>query len=116
MELTDALMQHMQWKVRLRTALAYNKTVEVESAADHQACEFGAWLEGEAKQRFGHLDSYRDCYDRHAQFHQEAGRVVHSIGAGDADGARDMLGIAGTFSLASGALIDALKRLRKDTE
>ena len=116
MELSDALMQHMDWKVRLRTALAYNKTVDVESASDHQNCALGAWLEGEAKQRFGHLDSYRDCYDRHAHFHREAGKVVQCIGAGDADGAKAMLAMSGGFSVASGALIDALKRLRKDTE
>lgn len=116
MELSEALTRHLDWKVRLRAALADNKTVDVESASDYKSCALGAWLNGEAKQRFGHLDSYRDCCDRHAQFHQEAGRVVQRIGSGDAVEAKAMLGMSGSFSVASSALIDALRHLGKDTE
>lgn len=116
MELSEALTRHLDWKVRLRTALADNKTVDVELASDHRGCALGAWLNGEAKQRFGHLDSYRDCYDSHVHFHLEAGRVVQHIGAGDAAEARVMLDMSGSFSVASSALIDALRRLGKDTE
>lgn len=116
MELLEALTHHLEWKVRLRTALADSKTVEVESASDYHGCTLGTWLNDEARERFGHLESFRDCYNKHAHFHLEAGKVVQCIREGDADGARSMLGMAGSFTNASSALIDALKRLRQETE
>lgn len=116
MELSEALMQHMDWKVRLRAALASHQTLDVASAADHCSCTFGIWLNGEAKARFGHLDSYRDCIEKHAHFHQQAGRVVQCIGEGNDTEAKSMLGMAGSFSVASSALIESLKRLRQESE
>ncbi|MCA1979453.1 MAG: CZB domain-containing protein [Thiobacillus sp.] len=114
MELSEALTQHLDWKVRLRAALASNKTVEVESASDHAACTLGKWIEGDARQRYGHLESYRECQARHVHFHRQAGRVVACIGEGKTAEARDMLGMAGAFSVASGELIEAIRRLGKD--
>ncbi len=116
MELSEALTHHLDWKVRLRTALADKETVDVASASDDCGCVLGSWLNGEARERFGHLDSYRDCYRKHMHFHQQAGRVVQCIGAGNEDEARAMLGLSGAFSSASSALIEALKRLRRETE
>lgn len=114
MELQDALVSHLDWKVRLRTALADRQSVNLDAASDHEHCALGQWLRGEASVRFGHLASYHACCDLHEQFHLEAGQVVRCIDEQREAEARARLGMAGSFSSASSALIGALKRLRMD--
>ena len=115
MELQDALVNHLDWKVRLRTALAERRAVDFEVASDHEHCTLGEWLKGEAATRFGHLASYQACCELHERFHREAGQVVRCINEQRAAEAQAMLGMTGAFSTASTALIEALKRLRQDT-
>lgn len=116
MELSEAVTQHMEWKVRLRTALASGQTVEVETAADECNCALGRWLNGDAGQRYAKLDSYRACVETHTQFHRAAGRVVQCIGEGRETEAKAMLAMSGEFSTASAALIEALQKLRQDRQ
>ena len=116
MELQTALIHHLDWKVRLRTALAERRTVDVEMASDHAHCALGQWLEGEAAARLGHLASYRTSCEEHKRFHLAAGQVVRCIDEERAEEAQSMLGMAGTFSTASQALIEALKDLREDAK
>lgn len=66
MELQDALVSHLDWKVRLRTALADRQSVNLDAASDHEHCALGQWLRGEASVRFGHLASYHACCDLRA--------------------------------------------------
>lgn len=116
MEFSEALMNHLDWKIRLRTAITEHRTVNVASASNDRSCMLGSWLHGQAREQFGHLDSYRDCCDKHASFHQEAGKVVQCIDVGNEVEAKAMLGVSGSFSGASTALIEAMKRLKQDAE
>ena len=116
MELQDALVRHLDWKVRLRTALAENCPLDVEAASNHEDCALGRWLKGEAAARYGHLPSYRACCAHHEQFHEEAGQVVRCIAEQHKAEAQARLAMSGAFSNASSVLIESLKRLREDAK
>jgi hypothetical protein len=116
MKFSEALMHHLEWKVRLRSAIDERKTYDVRDAADHRCCMLGSWLNGPARELYGDRDCYRDCYDKHVHFHEEAGKVVQCIDAGNEAEARTMLGLSGSFSQASNVLIESMKQFKKDAD
>ncbi len=113
MKFSAALMHHLEWKVRLRSAIDERRTQDVREASDHRCCTLGVWFNGPARERYGHLDCYRDCYEKHVRFHDEAGKVVQCIDAGNEAEARTMLGLSGSFSQASNVLIESMKQLNQ---
>jgi hypothetical protein len=116
MKFSEALMHHLEWKVRLRNAIEDRKTQDVRDASNHRCCALGVWLNGMAQERYGHLDSYRDCYEKHIHFHNEAGKVVQCIDSGNETEASAMLGLSGSFSQASNVLIESMKQLKQDAD
>lgn len=116
MKFSEALMHHLEWKVRLRSAIDERRTHDVRNAADYRCCMLGSWLEGPARALYGNLDCYRDCYDKHVHFHDEAGKVVQCIDTGNETEARTMLGLSGSFSQASNVLIESMKQLKQKVD
>ncbi len=55
MDLNDAINSHTDWKIRLRHAISERATLDVASVARDDACDYGQWLHGPARQRFGTL-------------------------------------------------------------
>lgn len=116
MNVQQALMQHGEWKIRFRSAIVERKSLDEETACSDRRCELGSWLHGEAREHFGHLESYQDCRAKHAAFHEEAGKVVQKINTGNYQEAEALLGLSGPFSVISGSLAIALIKLKKETE
>jgi methyl-accepting chemotaxis protein len=114
MKFSETLMHHLEWKVRLRAAINEHRTHDVRDAGDYRCCTLGGWLDGPARALYGDLDCYRSCYEKHVRFHDEAGKVVQCIDTGNETEARIMLGLSGSFSQASNALIESMKQLQQD--
>ena len=100
----EAIKAHREWKNRFLVAMAEQRQMnEAEISADCN-CKFGQWLHGEAKQSFGHLTSYGQCVDTHAEFHREAGKVAGQVNTGDIRAANEMLGYSTPYSKISETL------------
>ena len=117
-DLDGALKKHADWKVKLRTAISNRETLDAETISKDNCCDFGKWLHSEdTHPHIAHLQSYHDCVERHADFHQVAGTIAHIINAKKYEDADRMLNDSnGDFIKNSGAVGAAIMRLKRDTK
>lgn len=116
MNFDSAIEAHMAWKIKFRVAMQKREQLDEAAIARDNCCELGKWLHGEAALRYAQLPSYAGCVQRHAEFHREAAQVAHAINLGDFGRAESLLGPSSTYSGASGAVVVALGRLRREVE
>ncbi len=114
MDLDHANMAHAQWKVKLRSAIASKSTLETPAISKDNLCEFGQWLHGEAKAKYGSLPSYGKCVSAHAAFHIEAGKIASLVNGKRYEDAHSMLELGTPFSIASGDVTGAILQLQKE--
>lgn len=112
MDLTQAIQAHTEWKLKLRTAISRNETLDVAKIAADDCCPLGAWLHGEAKKSIGHLESYTKCVASHAAFHKEAAKVAQRVNMKRFAEADEMLHAGSAFAHASSAVGTAIIHLR----
>ena len=106
-----AIQCHVDWKVRLGTAIRQRETIEEGLAASTTHCHFGKLLQGEIRDRYASLASYPLCVAKHAEFHRHAGRVAQAVNAGKYAEAEEMLE-NGAYVDASFALSGAIHRIK----
>lgn len=116
-DLDGALKKHADWKMKLRTAITQREHLDAETISKDNCCDFGKWLHSEdTHPQVAHLQSYHDCVERHADFHQVAGTIAHLINAKKYEDAERMLNDSnGDFVKNSSAVGSAIMRLKKDT-
>jgi hypothetical protein len=90
-ELNRAMANHGVWKVRLREAIESGTSeYEPKVVALETECEFGKWLHGipiaDRPAEFWHK-----VQRLHAQFHQEAGRILRLALDGSSDEALSLV-------------------------
>lgn len=109
-EITTAIGAHGMWKQRLYNLINAGKSdVSPPAFQSDQVCAFGRWLQGpslDPNQK--ETEHYRRVVALHAQFHQEAGRIVELIQAGRKSDAAKALELGGTYHSASSALTMAM--------
>ncbi|OGT34896.1 MAG: chemotaxis protein [Gammaproteobacteria bacterium RBG_16_51_14] len=115
MDLNQALGKHAEWKVKFRKAILDKETMDVETIAKDNCCEFGKWLHGDAKSRFSHLAILSECIKKHAIFHTEAGKVAKSINAKKFAEATAMIESDTPYAVASNAVGVAIMTLKKES-
>lgn len=115
MDLEQAVGKHAEWKMKLRSAITKQETLDAATIAKDNCCEVGKWLHGEGKLKCANLASYSDCVQKHAAFHAEAGKVAKTINAKDFKNAEVMLGNGTSYAAASSAVGVALMRLKKES-
>ncbi len=114
MNLDTAIAAHAEWKFKLRTAITSQTQVEAASVAKDNLCALGSWLHGEAKSKYGHLESYRNCLGAHASFHREAGKVAQLINRKKYGEAEAALGAGSPYASASTMTTVSINKLKKD--
>lgn len=114
MDLNNAIGKHAEWKIKLRSAISRQETMDVDTISKDNCCELGKWLYGDAKANFSQLKSYTECVSRHADFHVEAGKVAAIINAGNYTEAEAMLGADSKYTEASNAVASAIMHLKKE--
>ncbi len=112
MNLTDAINAHTDWKIRLRGAISDRASLDVQVIARDDCCEFGDWLHGNARDRFGALPAHQECVVAHAKFHRCAADVAEAINAGEYSKAERMLDAGTAYALASRAIVLSIETLR----
>lgn len=114
MDLNQAITKHAEWKVKFRSAISNQETLDAETISKDDCCELGKWLHGESKAKYGKFASYSDCVSKHATFHVEAGKVAKAINAKKYAEAESMLGAGTPYSTISGAVGGAIMHLKKE--
>ncbi len=116
MDLSNAIQQHVGWKIKLRNAIQKKEKLDAISLSCDDRCELGKWLHGPGKTTHGKHPSFGDCVSKHAAFHNEAGKVATTINQQHYDEAEKMLGGTSAFGKASSAVSIAITRLKLDSE
>ncbi|HEX8988136.1 MAG TPA: CZB domain-containing protein [Rhodocyclaceae bacterium] len=110
----DAMSSHLIWKLHLEHALAgaepLNPGLTSTVARDVDQCSLGRWIADKAP-RYEGIAEFDALMLAHAEFHAEAAAVLEKIEAGDACGARVLMG--GPFQAASRRIINALYGMKK---
>jgi methyl-accepting chemotaxis protein len=114
MDLNNAIQRHAEWKFRFRKALHDDESLDATAISKDNNCEFGKWLHGEAKARYGKCASLANCLAHHAAFHLAAGKVAEAINARKKDEAERMLAIGSAYDLASKGVGVAIIELKNE--
>lgn len=113
-DLSNAIERHSAWKVKLRSAITNQETVDAVSLAKDNCCELGKWLHGDGKASHGSLPSFSLCLNQHATFHREVGKIATMINARQFSQAEVMLGFGTPYQVASSAIGVSLRNLKKE--
>lgn len=116
MDLSTVVQAHSEWKVRFRSAISKKEQVDAATVSADNACPFGKWLHGDARTQYSQLGSYKECLDRHALFHKQAGEVARAINSQRFAEAEALLDGSGAFNGASNELGVAIMKLRKEAK
>ena len=116
MDLDSAVQVHAEWKVKLRTAITKQETMDAKTIGVDNLCTLGKWLHGDGKAKYGKLPAFSECVSAHAAFHKAAGQVAQVISAKKYDEATKMLDNGTEFSKASTAVGVALGKLKKEAK
>ena len=114
MDLSNAIQQHVEWRIKLRNAIQKQDKLDVSIVSCHDCCELGKWLQGAGKAQYGTLPSFSECVSKHTAFHAEAGKVAATINQQQYAKAEEMLHHDATFSRTSSAVSVAITRLKLD--
>jgi methyl-accepting chemotaxis protein len=115
MDLDHAVQAHAEWKLKLRSAISKQESVDAVVISADNRCPLGQWLHGEAKQKLGSMKSHAECIEKHAAFHKEAGKVALAINAHKYADAESMLSTDTPFATASSAATLAIMHLKKES-
>ena len=99
-DIEDAIKVHGAWKARFRDFLNGKTGLDVSEVGRTDTCKLGMWLEDGGHRMLSPADHAKAC-ELHAQFHQVAGEIVHSIKQKNFMAARQALIAAGAFDQAS---------------
>lgn len=73
MDLNQAIDNHIEWKVKLRSAISKEESSDVETNSKDNCCDLGKWLHGDAKATLGKFANHSNFIAKHAEFHRDAG-------------------------------------------
>lgn len=116
MDLDHAIQKHAEWRIKFRSAISKQETMDTANVSKDGCCDFGKWLHGEARSKFGKLDSYSECVSKHAAFHVEAGKVAAAINQKKYVEAEKMIGMNTPYAAASTSVAGAILKLKKESQ
>lgn len=114
----NLLKSHSIWRTQLAIALAHHDVLDAQMIYQKEACRVGQWLHDlKTHEQFCHLQSYLDCLEKHAIFHQEAGKIADLVNAQEYEAAmQELTESHSDFNLASDDVALAVCNLLYDLE
>lgn len=113
LDVNAAVEAHLQWKVKLRSAIAQHERLDAQSICRDDACVLGKWLHNSGQRRYAGRTLFTELVDKHRGFHRVAGHIAETINQGQYDQAERMLGAGGEFARASNEVSLALNGLKR---
>lgn len=114
MDFDSAVSAHVEWKQKLRSAMASKSQLDAASISKDNCCPLGKWLHGEARSKFAAIPAYRECVEAHAGFHREAGRIAGLINQNRHADAEASLASGTVYANASTGAVVAINRLKRE--
>ena len=113
-EIDQAIRAHLQWKIRIRSAIACGRLdVPVTKIRADDACDFGRWIHGSAlPDAVKNGDRLALVKKLHRSFHQATANVGELVLAGRKKDAERAIAEGGQFTVASNSLLEALRAWR----
>lgn len=93
LNMREAIQAHIDWYHRIENVLSgtSHERPEVATVASDHNCALGKWIHGQAQQKFGHLNEFRELKHQHAEFHMLVGKVLNDALNGMTDDPRNLL-------------------------
>ena len=113
MDLDHAIAAHVQWKTKLRAAIASQQSLDAATIVKDNCCDLGLWLHGAGRGSYGTRPEFLSLLDKHKSFHKEAGFVATMINNKKLDEASKMIDVGTPFTAASNAVGVAINTLKK---
>lgn len=122
---SNLLRSHSIWKMQLVIAISHHESLDAQGnyldakvIYDKEACSVGKWLHDlSTQEQFSHLHSYLDCIEKHAVFHEEAGKVAELVNTKEFEIALKILTTSDSnFNQASDEVTAAIYHLLHDLD
>jgi Chemoreceptor zinc-binding domain len=114
MDLDQAVRKHSDWKIKFRSAISKQESMDAETIAKDNCCDLGKWLHNDGKRNFAAGASLSECVTMHAAFHVEAGKVASAINAKKFTTAGTMIDRNSPYARASSAVVRAILKLKAE--
>lgn len=108
--LDRAVQSHVQWKLKLLSAIGGGEKIDRATACVDDKCELGRWIYGEGSQ-FSALPAFAELKKTHKEFHACVLAVADLIDAGKLDSAQADIA-HGAYKRASMETVDCLHKLK----
>ncbi|MFZ6747911.1 hypothetical protein [Undibacterium sp. Ren11W] len=79
-------------------------------------CEFGTWLNGDAKKQYGHFSIYETCVQMNSKCHLLAGKVASAVDNKKYMDAQAMLGSGAPLGVLSTSMAVAIMQLKREAK
>jgi hypothetical protein len=108
--LDQAVQAHVQWKLKLLSAISGHEKIDRATACVDDQCALGKWIYGEGRQ-FAALPEFAALQAKHKEFHDRVCAVANLIEAGKYDAAMAEVS-HGAYKRASSETVDCIHRLK----
>ncbi|MEQ3694644.1 MAG: methyl-accepting chemotaxis protein [Thalassolituus sp.] len=79
-------LDHIVWKGQVYNCISHEGEGAALSLADHTSCRLGKWYaEGEGRQKYSHLESYKRLDSSHRSVHDNGFKAIESLKQGNRD-------------------------------
>lgn len=113
LDLDQSVQKHAEWKIKFRSAIASQSTLDAAAIGRDDCCDVGRWLHGPGRAACGARPEFDRAVSTHRAFHAEAGKVAALINARKFSEAEAALAAGTHYAAASsdvGVALMALKR------
>lgn len=113
MDLDDAIRTHVRWRLKLSTYLrAVDGTLAPETVAIDSQCQLGAWLHDPRNELKGSR-VHGELLVEHAQFHEEAAKLVARANGGEQVDDEASLGAGSDYARVSSRLVNLIAQIQR---
>ena len=110
-EIKQAISAHGKWKHKLRSIIDSGESdVTASHVKADNNCSFGKWLHGRINPNEKGSPHYAAVVQLHAEFHQEAAKILELGLKGDKDAANAAMALTSPFSQISAKLTQELNK------
>jgi methyl-accepting chemotaxis protein len=104
---------HRLFVNRIHAAIQGSLKLDATEVADSHQCRLGTWYDGDGKQLFGHLQSFRAIDGPHERFHAMGKEAVAAANAGNRDRA---LELEGQINELSHKIVEGLSAIKHEAQ
>jgi len=110
LDLSNARMRHLQWKIQVKNFLDGKASITQSQAVDHKQCDLGKWYYSEGKTMYGHIEEIQQFETVHEKLHALVKEIIRLKKFNETDSAKEKYK---ELVKASGEIFDLLEKAEK---